>query len=282
MRTRLLVCGIMVVCFLAAVGTSGCGAGSVRTDGGVLHGNPQVELGLGDLQFLQASRDTPAPSQVVAVDKVVPMPFESWSWRQSGLESKLDDVPAHPLGDPTNPITVSYQSSIANLFHQQEILLFARDPEEEYQTLAAIPVGMVPLFRQQVAPNLLPLAFTRVYPPTPGWPPGQPMPFLGGATTMNPQHFWSGASPQPQSAAAEPDGHGSIKLAQVVQHGFCSTEIKLSETQPGKQDGLLDAISDGLFNQFKASVYANEPSVELRRPAPRRFDCHGLSAPEHR
>src|SRR5580700_885877 len=117
MRTRLLDACIMVACFPAAAGTGGCGAGSIRPDGGVVHGNPPVELGLGDLQFLQAPPDRHAR---VVVDKVVPTPFESWSWRQAALETKFDDVPAIPLGDPANPITVSYQSSIANLFHQQE------------------------------------------------------------------------------------------------------------------------------------------------------------------
>jgi hypothetical protein len=176
MRRRLLGADIVVVWFLAAAGV--CACGTVNPDGGVVRGNPAVELGVGDLQF-QRPVPVAGPGGGVVVDKVVPLPFQSWSWRLSGLEGLFDDVPAHPFGDPNNPITASYQSTIANLLHQQETLLFAQNPEEEYQILAATGVDQLGNFRALLDRDHRPEAFTRVYPPLQVGPQVSRCPFSG-------------------------------------------------------------------------------------------------------
>jgi hypothetical protein len=118
---------------LAGLATGiGC---QTRPNGAVVRGTPPVELGLSDLQFVQS--DVLAGPQI-RLHRVVPIPFESWSWRRSALDGDPvgADIPAlslNPVGAEP-PLFVRYSSSIVDLAHQQEVMLFVRDPEEAFET----------------------------------------------------------------------------------------------------------------------------------------------------
>ena len=176
--------------------------------------------------------------------------------------------------DPGGP-----PANIRTLATQHEVLLFARDPEEHFQTLSQIrdqllpqpypnPPALIPLtqgFRKEFLASRLPDAASLVYPPQPNWntrPPfvsnPGPVPVLAQYATAN---FWgnwgNGVVPiGPAAAPFDPEGPGSVKAVHVINHGLCSQQVPYLDT--------VDADGNAKSGLFPLVGPAFFPSVEKK------------------
>jgi hypothetical protein len=72
-------------------------------------------------------------TQKVIVDEIIPLPFHNWTFRESeltGRDPQLGRLSDRPLDKVDAPIFVRYASTNTTFEDQDEILLFARDPEQ--------------------------------------------------------------------------------------------------------------------------------------------------------
>jgi hypothetical protein len=229
-------------------------------------GDPEVRVGAGELQFVRNSSAcapgiTRCPLRVLA-DYDLTNPYYNWSIHADQLrtvalasgsngnvsETSLDLI---PLDEAPN-VQMRYRST-APFTEQDEILAFARDPEELFDAVLAaldvyVPIG-VDLFDQletTLGEAELPQAATLAYPPF--------------AFTLNPFAFTTVSLPTvaffphastlpPEGPGALPDGSGSVKAVRIVQHGRCSREIRYA-TDDDLLGNLIDNITQGIFQFF--------------------------------
>jgi len=156
----------VLVCTLGGLGALSASSGGCKPDGGFPDGLSQVEEGFGNLRFLSECRYASPTSAfgTVGLAKQVPMPFQSWMWRGSQMEADEQSAPADTAGGitfvpgygpgadipsisllPRSRLCAEYSATIHNT-HQvlpgmkvptrmQEVVLYARDPQEFYTSL---------------------------------------------------------------------------------------------------------------------------------------------------
>jgi hypothetical protein len=218
-RTRLICACLLSSSFLAM----GC----------VYDGLPAVKSGRGHINvvFLQK----------LILSKYVPEPLTGLAWRQSELVGPTKDLAQIALVPSGPPLEVYYEQLNPDWHSQHEVMFFARDPEETFETLRK-SLNDDSGWRVQVNSEFLPHVLTLNYPNADGFTPQQEIHLFPTATT-----FWPGPAPlTPRGPGALPRGSGSIKAVRVVNHGLCSTELPM---QP-----ILDQVSDKLWDEFKAKI----------------------------
>lgn len=240
-------------------------------------GDPSTRQSFARLQFLKASIG--AGSQTL-VTVWLPEPFQHLTFRDAALTGRSQDgrLFDQPIVDTGNVLSVRYDRTpldplawqgigfswppspgYVGWADQDEILLFARDPEEHYRTLAGIALGDGPssvsqnLTLAQLRPAVLPQVATMVYPPTPS--------FTEGSFRTEQLHvadFWTVANPS--GPGAYPSGTGSLKSARVVHHGICSREIPYVDVKDANgnvlEHGLLDLAADMSFDFYTDALAA--------------------------
>ncbi len=220
---------------------------------------------MGELQFIRAVTacqpgGTTCPQNILA-DYDLANPYYNWSIHADQLksvrlvngsngnpsETSIDTIPL----DEAPTIHARYRSS-APATEQDEVVFFARDPEELYATLlndltlfVNSPFGTFGTDNDwqnvDLVPNALPQGLGLSYPPAVFFPP--PGGWLTTALpVLGPFGFFNiPTTVQPTGPGAAPDGSGSVKAARVVQHGRCSRELGYTTG-----DSLLSAFLGAL------------------------------------
>lgn len=253
----------------------------------------------------------PNPTTDVRAQVPVPMPFDHRSWRGQALDAEpetCDTQGTNPTGfcapylpasttqgfniptvdlqglglPPPAPMCVRYASTIVHtdLFcdgqhalRQQEVLLFARDPEEVYTAMQDPKYvegdfcsnwqnGSCGALTDQSwqddtreVPNApfgdvsLPRSVSIPYPPTAATPQNA----LGNGIAWSTNRlrefdFYPNAS-HPVGPGTGPNGTSSVKSAHVVQHGFCSHYIDTT-------NDIFSKLADTLWTEYQDAVHS--------------------------
>jgi len=140
---------------------------------------------------------------------------------------------------------------------QHEVLLFARSPEEVFETMASKrPLLNDPVseqIRHDFTSDTWPDSATLIYPPSANWKTSTtgtgPEPIHALESTFD---FWqSGATPK------NPDGSptsGFVKAVEVVDHGFCSQFVAYSSILPAIPTQFMSAIEGQLADTVDTSA----------------------------
>jgi hypothetical protein len=204
-------------------------------------GLPPVNSGNGHLDFRTSG---------LFLTKFVPEPLTGLAWHGSELVG-LTNLGTLSLAWISAPLEVDYRLSNPEFDAQHELLLFARDPEETFETLRQFPLNDDSGWKKEVSPENLPAVMTAVYPPTSSFAPETKI-------TIKPTRtdFWPPPI-APSGPGTRPDGSGSIKAVRVINHGLCSQELPLSN--------ILTEVSDGLWTHFQDTITKQSNCIEQIR-----------------
>jgi hypothetical protein len=253
-------------------------------------GNPPVRAGQSQLEFGTIEERN---QHVFRIQRFIGDPFFNWDHREWELVGHATTAP--PLGPMdlpnfalqpggmgwTGPL-VRYESNNAywvskicgpgqpnctksrELWHQHEVDLFGRDPEEFYNLLYGFvgpgdfnnPMFVPRWGAEWGGPTKIPLVPIIAYPPsvnyptdaTPANPLGQPLEAQALRQFFYPLNV-PGSGP---GAAPFPPGRGSIKTAKVVDKGLCSKFLPYSASGMG----LLELVDSKIW-PFLATAFCN-------------------------
>ena len=240
-------------------------------------GNSPVEANASDLIFYETRIvHTDVKSRTPILDKFIPQPFQTLAFsRRELLGSETNSrLPETPFA--AQQLDVTYGPTLQTiglpaLSHQQEVLLFARDPTETYGDLSGVLDPST--FRSITNPINLPASLAFEIPAVAG----QAAPST--VSDITDADFWTGTVGGPGAAAcASTTQHGtqcgSIKAARVMQHGFCSAEIPFFDPAVDAAGGLTlfgsngrpgGSIADQIWNTFFSTANTQSACVHTFR-----------------
>jgi hypothetical protein len=276
---------------------------SCKPDGGINDGlTNQYEDGVSEVQVARcefAAAGFHLPDSSPVLDVPVPLPLQYRAWRDSALEADPEraqlspyvlpnagpgeDIPANNLycdgfcaAEPRTLRCARYASTIVHTdllcdqqhaLRQQEAMLFARDPEEMFETLenpdfvnrsgcnwedGSCAQAADAEWKQQTSESGGPVALPRVvsipYPPEQATPqvPGLGAGEIWSTDPLAVGDFWPPGS-QLAGPGKGPHGASSVKSIAAVQHGFCSHYADLATD-------VYPMIADMLWNNYKNGV----------------------------
>ncbi len=241
-------------------------------------GDPPVRLGGNDLIFGTQAPGSGAGS-VARLQLGSSAPFDHWDYRGDALianaansgdpaNEPLDpfDLPAYPI-DGTGPggnLNVEYvlqhafwvtrqgRHGSVDLADQHEIMLFARDPQEQAETMRSFvgnyaDAGTAIQFFPGDWGNLwnvaaVPLPRGFVYPPSANYNLGtldEPLPVPLTFPLVDKAIFWPNYVPV--GPGTEPDGHSSVKAVKIINRGLCGRELPYYTGDPDNP-GILETV----------------------------------------